>query len=93
MITSLNTFAELYDMYAGAIYGCISRAFTDKQTVNTVFEKAFITIFRDMDQHSPRHSTLFTWMMTIVQQEINTAQNNKAGLVGGLNSLYQIDQK
>jgi hypothetical protein len=76
MTNSIDAFPELYDTYAGAIYGCISRAFVDEKTINTVFEKAFGLIFRNIHQYSPGYSTVFTWMMTIVQQEINTAKES-----------------
>jgi DNA-directed RNA polymerase specialized sigma24 family protein len=81
MTTSVDTFPNLYDIYASAIYGCISRAFVDEETANAVFEKTFVLIFRNIHQYSPGHSTIFTWMNGIVQQEINAAKNDKPGLV------------
>jgi hypothetical protein len=59
MTTSAITFPELYDTYVGAIYGCIGRVFDDDETINIVFEKAFIIMFRNIHQYSAGHSTLF----------------------------------
>lgn len=81
MTITKDIYPELYDTYAGAIYGYISRSVTDEETVNTVFEKSFVSIFRDIALYSSLHSTLFTWMMGIVQQEITAAKNDKPGLV------------
>lgn len=81
MTITTDIYPELYDTYAGAIYGYISRSVTDEETVNTVFEKTFVLIFRNIHHYTPGHSTVFTWMMGIVQQEITAAKNDKPGLV------------
>jgi hypothetical protein len=74
MTNSAVTFSAIYDKYAGALYGSIVRKIGNEEKANLAFEKAFAIIFRNYHQYSPQHSTLFTWMMAIVQKEIMTAK-------------------
>ena len=69
-MTPTNSFSAIYDNYAGALYGTIVRKVDNAETANLIFEKAFTTIFSNIHQYSPQHSTLFSWMLNIVQNEI-----------------------
>jgi len=78
MTTTPETFAAIYDKYAAAFYGSIVRKVENTETANLIFEKAFFSIFKNFHHYSPQDSTLFTWMMNIVQREIRSTMTPTA---------------
>ena len=76
MTTNTISFSAIYDNYAGALYGTIIRKIGNEEIANIIFEKSFSAIFRNFHLYSPQHSTLFSWMMNIVQKEISAAKTS-----------------
>lgn len=63
-------FGLLYDRYADALFGVISRIVSDPPLAEDTLQEAFLKIWRKIDQWDADKAALFTWMYTIAR---NTA--------------------
>lgn len=57
----------LYDMYAAALFGVISRIVDDQATAEDVLQETFVKIWRSFSSYSPDKGRLFTWMVNIAR--------------------------
>ena len=57
----------LYDHYADALLGVISRIVHDQDVAEEVLQDAFMRYWEKSDQYDPNKGRLFTWMMRVVR--------------------------
>lgn len=55
----------VYDKYASALYGVISRMVNDDHLAEDVLQEAFLKIWNNATQYEASKGRLFTWMMNI----------------------------
>jgi len=59
--------AKLYQMYAPALMGIISRIVKSEVTAEDVLQITFVKIMSSIDGYDPLRSRLFTWMAEIAR--------------------------
>jgi len=57
----------LYDMYAGALLGVISRVIQQTEVAEDLLQETFIKIWNSADSYDSSKGRLFTWMMNIAR--------------------------
>jgi RNA polymerase sigma factor (sigma-70 family) len=57
----------LYQMYAGALYGVISKTIQQTDVKEDLLQETFIKIWNSAEQYDSSKGRLFTWMMRITQ--------------------------
>ncbi len=63
--------------YCGAtLHNFIDKNLKDKIQCETVFQNVFVKISQNIDRYDPGKSTLYPWMFTIAQDEIQTVNSN-----------------
>ncbi len=66
----------LYDKYAPALTGIISRITNEKKRTESILHNSFIKFWQQAKQYNPSNSSLFTWLSGIVRktawEEVNT---------------------
>jgi RNA polymerase sigma factor (sigma-70 family) len=62
---SLEAFSMLYDRYAGALYGFISRTYPNTTQAEALLQEVFVRIWKDIDCYDPSKEKLFTWIFRI----------------------------
>ncbi len=67
---NLKAFSNLYDNYAPALLGIISRIVNCRESSEDVLQETFIKISRYISTYDPDKSRLFTWMAKLAK---NTA--------------------
>ena len=70
----------IYDRYAPALYGIISRITTDKLLAEEVLTKVFLNIGVNMGSFNPAMSSFFTWLINLTRQtaiDMIKSQTNK----------------
>lgn len=55
----------LYDNYASALYGIISRIVSDENVAEEVLQDVFMKIWSKIDQYESSKGRLFTWMANL----------------------------
>jgi RNA polymerase sigma factor (sigma-70 family) len=60
----------IYEKYASALYGVISRLLNDDHLAEDVLQEAFLKIWNNADSYEASKGRLFTWMLNICR---NTA--------------------
>lgn len=60
----------LYDNYASALYGIISRIIRQDEIAEDVLQETFLKIWNNFSQYDPAKGRLFTWMVNVAR---NTA--------------------
>ena len=60
-------FSYLYDNYAAAINGVITRMVEDAQLAEDILQEAFIRIWNNFAQYDNSKGRLFTWMINITR--------------------------
>lgn len=63
-------FSELYDLYAEALFGVVTRIMQSDEAGADVLQDAFIKIWRNIRKYDPAKGSPFTWMLNITR---NTA--------------------
>jgi RNA polymerase sigma-70 factor, ECF subfamily len=86
-----QAFSYLYDHYAGALNGIISRMVDQPQLAEDILQDAFIKIWNNFSQYDASKGRLFTWMINLTrnlaidtlrskgyknQQKISTDENS-----------------
>lgn len=69
---------DLYERFAGPLYGIILRIVTDEAMANDVLQDTFVKIWKNIDQYEESRSQLFTWMYQIAR---NAALDCKKSMV------------
>lgn len=59
----------LYDRYAGALFGIISRIIKDENVAQEVLQDVFLKIWDRIDQYDPAKGRLFTWMLNVARNQ------------------------
>lgn len=62
-----NAFTYLYDNYAGALNGIITRMVEDAQLAEDILQDAFVKIWNNFGQYDTTKGRLFTWMINITR--------------------------
>lgn len=62
-----QAFAYLYDNYAAALNGIISRMVDESQLAEDILQEAFIKIWNNFKQYDNTKGRLFTWMINITR--------------------------
>lgn len=63
-------FNYLYDNYAPAIYGIITKVVVEKEYADEVIQDVFVKIWKNIKQFAPEKGRLYTWMINLAR---NTA--------------------
>lgn len=64
----------LYDQYAAALFGLVSRMLHDDQLAEDVLQKTMVKVWQNIEGYDPSKASLFTWMGAIAR---NTALDVK----------------
>lgn len=78
---------DLYERFAGPLYGVILRIVTDEAMANDVLQDTFVKIWKNIDQYEESRSQLFTWMYQIAR---NAALDGKRSMVRHRSEEVQI---
>ncbi len=62
-----NALSYLYDHYADALLGVISRIVQDQDVAEEVLQDAFLRYWEKIEQYEAEKGRLFTWMMRIAR--------------------------
>ncbi len=62
-----KAFELLYDNYAGALLGIISRIVKEEEEAENVLQDTFVKIWLNFDRYDSSRGRLFTWMMAIAR--------------------------
>lgn len=60
-----SAFAELYDKYAPALYGVVSKIVRSEEIGRDVMQDAFVKIWKHIHSFNPEKGSIFTWMLNI----------------------------
>lgn len=75
---------ELYDNYAGALYGVIIRICKDEQHAQNILQDTFMAIWDKAYQYNPEKGKFYTWAYRI-------ARNKSLNFLRKSNNLIQTD--
>jgi DNA-directed RNA polymerase specialized sigma24 family protein len=64
-----KAFAFLYDKYAPALYGCITKLVPDKRLAANLLEESFKKICSDIHLYDGAKSRLLSWMLCITLKQ------------------------
>ena len=79
---NLEAFAQLYDRYAGALYGFICRTTPDRVQAEALLQQVFIKAWKEIDCYNPSKERLFTWLLRLTIKVCGqTIENIKAILL------------
>lgn len=62
-----EAFSLLYDNYAEALFGVISRMVANKAAAEDLLQDAFVKIWKNINSYNTAKGTLFTWMINITR--------------------------
>ncbi len=62
-----EAFNALYDKYAPALYTVVLQMIHNRELVDKIIHKAFITIWNSIESYDPEKGKLFTWMLQIAR--------------------------
>jgi RNA polymerase sigma factor (sigma-70 family) len=62
-----QAFAYLYDNYAGALNGVITRLVEDRELAEDILQEAFVKIWNNFSSYDTTKGRLFTWMINITR--------------------------
>ena len=62
-----SAFSYLYDNYAAALNGIITRMVDDTQLAEDILQEAFLKIWNNFKQYDSSKGRLFTWMINITR--------------------------
>lgn len=65
-----SAFSDLYDLFADALYGVVSRILQSEEAGADVLQEAFVKVWKKGGNFDPTKGTAFTWMLNIAR---NTA--------------------
>ena len=73
-------FSTLYDRYAPALLGVITRLISDEAGAVEVLEATFLKVRSELDTHWPEQRLLFPWLLTIARNTAMEALNRRKQL-------------
>ncbi len=62
-----NAFSYLYDNYAAALTGVITRMVDDEHLAEDILQETFVKIWNNFKQYDSSKGRLFTWMINITR--------------------------
>lgn len=62
-----QAFSYLYDNYAGALNGVITRLVEDRELAEDILQEAFVKIWNNFSSYDTTKGRLFTWMINITR--------------------------
>ncbi len=65
-----GAFEAIYDRYAPALYGIVTRIVQNETLAQDVLQESFVKIWNNADHFDPAKGTIFTWLLNIAR---NTA--------------------
>ncbi len=74
---SESAFSYLYDNYAGALLGIITRIVVDEDRANDVLQDTFVKIWKNVESYERGKGTLFTWMLNIARNSAIDSNRSK----------------
>jgi len=60
-------FTKIYDHFAGALLGIISRIVKNEEQAEDILQDVFLKIWNSSSSYDPKKSRLFTWMLNIAR--------------------------
>ncbi len=63
-----QSFGKLYDKYAPALFGIISRIVNDKKLAEEILNAAFVNTWNQVATFNASKTSLFTWLISIARQ-------------------------
>ncbi|WP_316824873.1 hypothetical protein [Pedobacter miscanthi] len=63
-------FKVLYQQYAGAIYGAITRQVSDEEKANSILTQTFCEVWQSIASYDETKLRIFTWINQIAAQNI-----------------------
>lgn len=92
-----NALSYLYDHYADALLGVISRIVQDQDVAEEILQDAFMRYWERIDQYDAEKGRLFTWMMRIARnlaldklRSKGMKQQSKSDSIS--DNVYTLDQ-
>ena len=70
-------FSALYDRYAPALLGIITRIISDEKEAVKLLEVTFTKVWSEIDQFKPEKQPIFTWLLTIARTTALNALDNR----------------
>ena len=72
-----DAYAYLYDNYAGALYGVITKIIQDQDEAADLLQDAFMRISQNIEHYQADKGSLFTWMLNIARNRAIDALRKK----------------
>lgn len=70
--------SQLYDLYAGALYGSILKSIKDREKADIILQVVFIKIYKEIRNYNPSKVKLFIWMLSIaINETLKAISSNK----------------
>jgi RNA polymerase sigma factor (sigma-70 family) len=66
-----EAFAELYDRYSPALFGFICKLVKNQRMAEELLQRAFIKIWKNIDNYDESKGTLFAWILRITRNTCN----------------------
>jgi len=86
-----SAFAYLYDNYAGALLGVITRIIQKEEIAEEVLQDTFLKIWDRIDSYDREKGKLFTWMLNVARNlaidKTRSKEFSKERQTGGLEKL------
>jgi RNA polymerase sigma factor (sigma-70 family) len=86
-----SAFAYLYDNYAGALLGVITRIVKKAEIAEEVLQDVFLKVWDRIDSYDPEKGKLFTWMLNVARNQAidktRSREFSKERQTGGLEKL------
>lgn len=90
-----SALGELYDAFAGALFGVVKRTVSDEELAQEVLQDVFVKIWRNAGLYDPAKGRPFTWMMQIARNAaldmVRSAAVKRSGSIRSLDDhVYAI---
>ena len=93
-----SAFKYLYEHYAGALYGVVSRIIQKEEVAEEVLQDAFLKIWDKIGNYDSAKGKLFTWMLNLTRNlaidKMRSKEIGKEGKTKGIDNLVnRIDRR
>lgn len=58
---------QLYERYAGTLYGIIFKIVTDTSTAEDILQDTFVKVWKNINNYSAEKGSFFTWLLNITR--------------------------
>lgn len=59
--------AELYDAYAGMVYGVVLKMIRNEELAQEIVQDVFLKVWKNIDSYDPSRARISTWMINIAR--------------------------